>query len=64
MYLAAAPGFQFRHDVEDAIQHTGMIGHLQITRRKVDPAGFPWETFEDQVEQECRQMAAVAGLDI
>lgn len=30
-------------------EHIGLIGHLQCTRNKIDPAGFPWEQFEDQV---------------
>jgi N-acetyl-anhydromuramyl-L-alanine amidase AmpD len=33
----------------DAINHVGMIGHLQCTKRKIDPAGFPWERFENMV---------------
>jgi len=33
--------------VADALKHIGLIGHLQASRRKIDPAGFPWELFED-----------------
>jgi len=49
---------KFFRGIDDAIPHTvidnprgyvGMIGHLQATRRKVDPAGFPWDAFEEQV---------------
>lgn len=29
--------------------HRGLIGHLQCTKRKVDPMGFPWEQFEAMV---------------
>lgn len=29
--------------------HVGLIGHLQCTRKKIDPAGFDWERFEDLV---------------
>ncbi len=31
------------------IEHVGLIGHLQCTKNKIDPAGFPWELFEDLV---------------
>lgn len=31
------------------MNHLGMIGHLQCTKKKWDPAGFPWEKFEDRV---------------
>lgn len=37
--------------VENARKHIGMIGHLQTKRTKIDPAGFPWEDFEDLVSQ-------------
>jgi len=29
--------------------HVGLIGHLQCSKRKWDPAGFPWEKFEERV---------------
>lgn len=29
--------------------HVGLIGHLQCTDKKWDPAGFPWELFESRV---------------
>ena len=31
------------------LEHVGLIGHLQCTKRKWDPAGFPWEQFETLV---------------
>lgn len=31
------------------MEHRGLIGHLQCTESKWDPAGFPWEDFEAQV---------------
>lgn len=37
---------------DDPVSWIGMIGHLQITRKKVDPAGFPWASFEQAVAQE------------
>jgi hypothetical protein len=30
-------------------KHVGLIGHLQCTDIKWDPAGFPWESFEARV---------------
>lgn len=30
-------------------EHVGLIGHLQCTANKWDPAGFPWERFEQRV---------------
>jgi len=35
--------------VKNAREHIGLIGHLQASRRKIDPAGFPWEDFEYRV---------------
>jgi len=32
-------------------EHVGLIGHLQCSKRKWDPAGFPWESFEQMVEE-------------
>jgi len=29
--------------------HVGLIGHLQCSKRKWDPAGFPWEEYEQRV---------------
>jgi hypothetical protein len=29
--------------------HIGLIGHLQCTLNKIDPAGFPWAEFEHTV---------------
>lgn len=43
----------------DPLAHAGLIGHLQLTRRKPDPAGFPWESFETQVGRECAMMQSV-----
>jgi len=37
--------------IANPLKWTGMIGHLQATRRKVDPAGFPWEEFEARVAE-------------
>lgn len=31
--------------------HVGLIGHLHMTKRKIDPCGFPWEEFEASVEE-------------
>lgn len=39
--------------VPGALGHAGLIGHLQCTARKIDPAGFPWEAFEDAVGDLC-----------
>jgi len=38
-----------RTTVKNPKGHTGLIGHLQVTRRKPDPAGFPWEEYEEKV---------------
>lgn len=38
------------------LKHKGLIGHLQCTKKKPDPAGFPWDDFEKMVTQEVRQM--------
>lgn len=35
--------------VPNALQHVGLMGHLQATINKWDPAGFPWESFEGRV---------------
>jgi N-acetyl-anhydromuramyl-L-alanine amidase AmpD len=37
--------------VKNPKKHIGLIGHLQCTKRKIDPAGFPWEEFEELVEK-------------
>jgi len=31
------------------LDHIGLLGHLHCTSRKVDPCGFPWDVFEDEV---------------
>lgn len=36
---------------QGAKRHIGLIGHLQCTINKIDPAGFPWERFETLVER-------------
>jgi len=36
--------------IPNPTKHIGLIGHLQCTRNKVDPSGFPWERFERRVE--------------
>jgi N-acetyl-anhydromuramyl-L-alanine amidase AmpD len=45
-----------------ARKHVGLIGHLQCTRRKIDPAGFPWENFEELVFKYYQQFAENGGL--
>ncbi len=40
---------------KDAMKHVGLIGHLQCTTRKIDPAGFPWEAFEGIVAERFRE---------
>ena len=40
---------------DNARKHVGLIGHLQCTRRKIDPAGFPWEEFEERVAEHYRR---------
>jgi hypothetical protein len=35
--------------INNTTKHIGLIGHLQCTLNKVDPAGFPWEAFETLV---------------
>lgn len=41
--------------VPDAKKHTGLIGHLQCTMRKIDPCGFPWEEFEVEIGEMYRR---------
>lgn len=38
-----------RTEIMQPKKHIGLIGHLQATSRKIDPAGFPWERFEERV---------------
>jgi len=33
------------------LEHVGLIGHLQCTDNKIDPAGFPWESAEVKVAE-------------
>lgn len=33
------------------LEHVGIIGHLQCTTNKIDPAGFPWERCEARVAE-------------
>lgn len=40
-----------RTNISQPHKHVGLIGHLQITRNKIDPAGFPWEDFEELIAQ-------------
>ena len=56
--LASPPVFPRTHGgaiaktvVSRPTDHIGLIGHLQATRRKIDPAGFPWQYFEKKVSQ-------------
>lgn len=44
--------------VPNALQHAGLIGHLQCTLNKWDPAGFPWDAFEGRVAALYRVPAA------
>ena len=37
--------------IKNPLAHVGLIGHLQCTRNKIDPAGFPWEAFEARVTE-------------
>ena len=39
-------------------KHVGLIGHLQCTDHKWDPAGFPWELFESRVAVLYQDMVA------
>jgi hypothetical protein len=47
--------------VANAREHVGLIGHLQCTRRKIDPAGFPWELFESVVADRFREFVDNVG---
>ena len=47
---------------ENARKHAGLIGHLQCTRRKIDPAGFPWEQYEQRVAEHYRRFKRNARL--
>jgi len=56
--LGKAPVFPRTHGrhiaktaISKPLKHIGLIGHLQATRRKWDPAGFPWDYFEHRVEE-------------
>ncbi len=33
------------------LEHVGLIGHLHASRRKWDPAGFPWEKAEEKIKR-------------
>lgn len=57
VFFEHPPMFYRDHDcniprtvIPRAKRHVGMIGHLQTKRAKIDPAGFPWERFENLVE--------------
>lgn len=60
--FVAAPRFPLidgaiaKTEIEMPLSHVGLIGHLQCTRRKIDPAGFPWERFEARVSEVVEQM--------
>ena len=43
-------------------EHVGLIGHLQCTARKIDPAGFQWERFEGMVAEYYRQFRGALRL--
>lgn len=47
--------------VQKAKQHVGLIGHLQCTPKKWDPAGFPWEKFEALVAHYIKQFLRVGA---
>jgi hypothetical protein len=55
--FASAPGFPrmagaIPHTVVPApLEHVGLLGHLQCTANKIDPAGFPWERCEARVAE-------------
>jgi len=40
-----------REAIANAKSHQGLLGHLHATRKKWDPAGFPWEDFEERVAE-------------
>jgi len=40
--------------------HTGLIGHLQCSRNKIDPAGFPWAQLEERVADLCAEFEGTA----
>lgn len=48
--------------IEKPRKHVGLIGHLQCTRRKIDPAGFPWENFEGLVGLHYNEFRENAGF--
>ena len=52
-HLATIPAFYRDNNhqiprtvIDNPLEHVGLIGHLQCTKNKIDPAGFPWEEFE------------------
>lgn len=47
-----------KHVIPEPHDHVGLIGHLHITRRKWDPAGFKWDMCEEFVEQFMGQFMA------
>ena len=40
-----------RQVYKKALEHVGLIGHLQCSKRKWDPAGFPWEKAEQRISE-------------
>lgn len=45
---------------DDHLGHVGLIGHLQCTDDKIDPAGFPWEDAEAKVAEYFASFCACA----
>ena len=48
--------------VENPREHVGLIGHLHVTERKIDPAGFPFEKFEKKVAEYFAQMIILGDV--
>ena len=44
-----------------AMEHEGMLAHFMITRRKIDPCGFPFEDFENSVAYHYEKMRDALG---
>lgn len=66
-HFASAPRFPrvagaIPHTVVPApLAHVGLLGHLQCTANKIDPAGFPWEQCEARVAELCALWQPRAG---
>jgi hypothetical protein len=53
-----------RTKINQPKRHIGLIGHLQCTRNKIDPAGFPWEQFEAQCGRTTERFAGMVADEI